>query len=172
MPIPRIIGAVCLSIALLTAPAAMAQTARRSEATINRTINATEVIQALAAKGLTSVRKESETEISVVTEDGFRFLVMLMACDVPGLPAGCLGISLTSSWSLSPGDAARLRPIVDAFNEEYRIAKVLINDQALLLERYVITDGGVSLDHVGEEVVGFLSSASLLQTAVSQAPKA
>ncbi|MDZ4362789.1 YbjN domain-containing protein [Brevundimonas sp.] len=165
-----IIAAAGLMLAVIAGPA-LAQSAgtiapRTGTAPIQRTLNTGEVERLLRAQGYAAVDKVSDTEFTVLTENALKFSVGLTACDVQGQPPGCLGLSILASWSMEPGDRAKLVPVVETINSQYRIAKVMMIDQAIFMERYVITDGGVTLDHIAEELGQFEISADLLLAAM------
>lgn len=161
-------GLAAIATTFLIASPVQAQTApaRTGTATIYRSINAAELNQVLTGKGYTVV-KENETDFAVTTESGFRFQVVLTACDVVGQPAGCLGVSLRATWGMEASDEPRLRPVVQNFNTEYRIGKALVLEDSVFVERYAIMDGGVTLDHIGNELTAFLVSADVLQRAMA-----
>jgi hypothetical protein len=168
-----IIAAIGLMLTAMAGPA-LAQSAgsippRTGTAPIQRSINASEVERLLRAQGYAAVDKISDTEFVVLTEDELKFSVGLTACDVQGQPPGCLGLSILASWGMEPGDRAKLVPVVETINSQYRIAKVMMIDQAIFMERYVITDGGVTLDHIAEELGQFEISAGLLLDAMIKA---
>ncbi|QQQ19617.1 YbjN domain-containing protein [Brevundimonas vitis] len=168
-----IIAFAGLMLAVIAGPALAQSTgsipARTGTAPIQRSINVGEVERLLRAQGYAAVDKVSETEFIVLTENELKFSVALTACDVQGQPPGCLGLSILASWSMEPGDRAKLVPVVETINSQYRIAKVMMIDEAVLLERYVITDGGVTLDHIAEELGQFEISAGLLIDAMVKA---
>jgi hypothetical protein len=144
---------------------------RTTTATIYRSLNAVDLNAVLGLRGYTTVAKEDETSFMITTSSGFRFRAVLMACDVEGQPAGCLGLNLRAMWGMEPDDEPVIGPVVSDFNSRFRIGKALIVEDAVYLERYVITDGGVTLDHIGQELVEFLGSADVLQTNMNEALK-
>ncbi|WP_292170568.1 YbjN domain-containing protein [Brevundimonas sp.] len=144
---------------------------RTVTATVFRSLSAAEVSDVLGRQGYKSVEKKSETEFSITTTSGFRFRAQLMACDVEGHPPGCLGLMLRAAWIIEDGNAPKVTPVVADFNSRFRIGKALIEDDSVYLERYVITDGGVTLDHIGEEVDEFLGSADALRANLFDALK-
>ena len=144
---------------------------RTATATIYRALTAVEVKEVLSRQGYKSVAKENETDFVITTTSGFRFRALLMACDIEGHPPGCLGLMLRAAWSMEDSDEPKIRPVVQDFNNRFRIGKALIEEDSVYLERYVITDGGVTLDHIGQELVEFLGSADVLQTNMNEALK-
>ncbi|MGV9009437.1 hypothetical protein [Brevundimonas sp.] len=166
------ISAALAAVLLVAAPAqAHAQDpvpARSGTATIYRAINAVEMNRVLEGKDYASVVKENETDFAITTQSGFKFHVMLMACNIENQPAGCLGVSIRASWDLEARDVAILRPVIHSFNSEYRIGKALMLEDAIFIERYAIMDGGVTLEHLSNELIEFLGSADVLQTAMAE----
>ena len=142
---------------------------RTATATIYRSLTAVEVKDILGRQGYKSVAKENETDFVITTTGGFRFRALLMACDIEGHPEGCLGLMLRAAWGLEAGDEPKIRPVVQDFNNRFRIGKALIEGDSVYLERYAITDGGVTLDHIGEELDEFLGSADALQSNMFEA---
>lgn len=143
--------------------------ARTATSTIYRSLNAADVKEVLNRQGYKSVVKEDETVFLITTTSGFRFRAMLMTCDVEGHPEGCLGLMLRAAWSMELTDEPKISPVVQDFNSRFRIGKALIEENAVYLERYAITDGGVTLDHIGEELDEFLGSAEALQSNMFEA---
>jgi hypothetical protein len=90
-----------------------------------------------------------------------KFSVELAVCDVAEAPPGCLGVSIFATWSMEPADRTKLQTVVDRFNNEYRIGKAMMLEDSLYAERYVITDGGVTLQHINDELAEFESLMSL-----------
>ncbi len=161
---------------LMTAPTDVraqdaASPPRTATATIYRSLNAVDLNAVLGLRGYTSVAKEDETSFMITTSSGFRFRAVLMACDLEGQPAGCLGLNLRAMWGMELEDKPVIGPVVEDFNSRFRIGKALIVEDSVYLERYVITDGGVTLDHIGQELVEFLGSADVLQTNMNEALK-
>lgn len=144
---------------------------RTGTATIYRSLNTVDLNEVLSRRGYTSVVKEDETSFMITTSSGFRFRAVLMACDLEGQPAGCLGLNLRAMWGMELDDEPRIKPVVEDFNSRFRIGKALTVEDSVYLERYVITDGGVTLDHLGQELVEFLGSADVLQTNMNEALK-
>lgn len=167
---------VALALALATnAPAMSAQdkapSARTETATIYRSLTAVELKDVLDRQGYKSVNKQNETDFVITTTSGFQFRALLMTCDIEGEPSGCLGLMLRAAWSIETGDEVKIIPVVQDFNNRFRIGKALIEEDSVYLERYAITDGGVTLDHIGEEVDEFLGSADALQSNMFDALK-
>ena len=144
---------------------------RTGTATIYRSLNAVDLSEALGRRGYTSVLKLDETSFEITTSSGFRFRAVLMACNVDGQPAGCLGLNLLARWAMEMDDKPAIEPVVEDFNNRFRLGKALIVRDAVYLERYVITDGGVTLDHIGQELVEFVGSIDVLQTNMNEALK-
>lgn len=142
---------------------------RTGTATIYRSLSAVDVKEVLNRQGYKSVVKENDTAFVITTTSGFRFRAMLMTCDVEGHPEGCLGLMLRAAWSMELTDEPKIRPVVQDFNSRFRIGKALIEENSVYLERYAITDGGVTLDHIGEELDEFLGSAEALQSNMFEA---
>lgn len=172
------VTAAGLSVVLFLAansPAMSAQDkappARTETATIYRSLTAVELRGVLDRQGYKSVAKQNETDFAVTTTSGFQFSALLMTCNIEGEPSGCLGLMLRARWTIEPGDEVKIIPVVQDFNNRFRIGKALFEEDSVYLERYAITDGGVTLDHIGEEVDEFLGSADALQSNMFDALK-
>lgn len=142
---------------VLAAPPVLAQATepRVSQQQVYRTVNVQDMSVLLNGLGFASVKKGAEGRFDIVTEGGFHFAVELSVCDVENEPPGCLAVNLFALWDIEPGDETKLRTAVDRFNNDYRIGKALIVEDSVYAERYVITDGGVTLTHISEEIAEF-----------------
>lgn len=157
--VAAVAAAAVLSAVMAAAPAQAQSTAPRvSQQQVYRTVNLQEVQTLLNGMGFASVKKGAENRFDIETTSGFKFAVELTVCDVENEPPGCLGVNLFATWGIEPGDESKLRTAIDRFNNEYRIGKALIVEDSIYAERYVITDGGVTLGHISEEIVEFESA--------------
>lgn len=140
---------------LLSTPAA-AQEARIGQAQVYRSVMAADIATLLNGKGYASVKKV-DSRFDVETTEGFKFSVELAVCDAADSPPGCLGVNIFATWGMNPGDRTKLQAAVERFNNEYRIGKALLVDNSVYAERYVITDGGVTMAHISDELDEFES---------------
>lgn len=154
---------ISLPVALAAAPAD-AQEARVGSAQVYRTLLASDLSALLNGMEYASVKKSGDGRFDLETSDGFKYSVELMVCDIEDHPQGCLGVSIFASWTVHPGDETKLLAAVDKFNVEYRIGKAMIVDDTIYAERYVTTDGGVTLQHISEEIGEFEAAMGQLGT--------
>jgi hypothetical protein len=154
---------------LLAAPPAFAQEPRIGQAQVYRTVNPADMSTLLNGLDFQAVKKGGERRFDIETRDGFKFSVELTVCDVEDEPPGCLGVNLYATWGMEPGDETKLRAAVDRFNNEYRIGKALLLEDSVYAERYVITDGGVTLDHIRDEIGEFESAMGAFAELMAEA---
>ena len=62
---------------------------------------------------------------------------------------------------------AALTPALNQFNIDYAMGKALIFDDFVMLDRYAITDGGVTFMHIRHEINEFLSLSQILEEAMT-----
>ncbi|GAA0644842.1 YbjN domain-containing protein [Brevundimonas lenta] len=146
--------AIGLPVAATTTPAA-AQEARVGQAQIYRSLLQSDLASLLNDMGFATVKKAQGGRFDIETTDGFKYSVELMICDLEDQPPGCLGVSIFATWGVNAGDETKLRGAIDNFNNEYRIGKALMLENSIYAERYVTTDGGVTLQHIREEIGEF-----------------
>jgi len=116
----------------------------------------------LSSQGYDEVKQSEPGIFNITVADGFKMTVEQRLCDVEGQPAGCLGMSIMASWGYSPDQRPTLETLANEFNGQYSIAKVIVFDDAIAIERYVITDGGITSDHVVSELREFLGMSDVL----------
>jgi len=166
----KLTAAGLASALLLAAGTVAAQESRTGQAQVYRSVLASDVTTLLSGMGYTSVKKAEGGRFDVETRDGFKFSVELAVCDAENAPSGCLGVNFFASWTMEPGDEPKVRPAVDSFNSQYRIGKAMLIEDSVFAERYIITDGGVTLQHITDELEEFEAAMSdlggMLQDAV------
>jgi len=116
----------------------------------------------LAAEGYDELKQTEPGIFNITTDGGFKMTVEQRICDAEGQPEGCLGISIMASWGYSPEQRPTLEALANEFNGQYSIGKVIVFDDAIAIERYVITDGGVTREHVSRELNEFLNISDVL----------
>lgn len=157
------------TLSLAAAAPAWAQTPpRKTTETVYHAMTASDLDALLAAEGYTDVDRVSDKQVNVTAADGFRFTLTQTACEIEGQPAGCLGLSIQATWTLKAGDEAALAPVVAAFNVDLPIAKALMFSDYIMLERYVITDGGVTLRHVASEIGEYLTLTEIFEQRMAE----
>ncbi|MBL0948310.1 YbjN domain-containing protein [Brevundimonas sp.] len=116
----------------------------------------------LSRQGYDELKQVEPGIFNITVEGGFKMTVEQRVCDEEGQPEGCLGLSIMASWGYSPEQRPTLEELANTFNGQYSIAKVIVFDEAIAIERYVITDGGVTLEHVSRELNEFLNISDVL----------
>ncbi len=162
-------GCAALIAVCAAAPAAARQDPRIGQAQVYRSLLPSDLSALLNGMGYASVKKAEGGRFDVETADGFKFSVELAVCDVQGGPVGCLGVSAYATWSLSAENRTKLLPVLDRFNNEYRIGKALALADSIYAERYVTTDGGVTLAHITDELGEFESAMIQLESMMHDA---
>lgn len=125
------------------------------------------VIQALTALGVQGATPNRQTGTDGKTIDYVAFAVgnvrhigVLEVCNVNG-SAGCLGLNLMTIWT----DAGSVvdRNKVNDFNAAIPFGKGFVVGDALLFQRYTISDGGVSLENVKSNIANFVNASNGFQ---------
>lgn len=156
-----VIAAVLAAVSLGMAVPAEAQSRRGTEEVYFALTHA-DLQGILAAEGYDELKQTEPGIFNITVENGFKMTVEQRVCDTEGQPEGCLGMSIMASWSYSPEQRPTLEALANDFNGRYSIAKVIVYDDAIAIERYVITDGGVTREHVSRELVEFLNVSDVL----------
>ena len=165
----RLFVIVTAIAAVFTAMPAAAQTPPRKQTTVvYHALTGSELEGLLREGGYTGIERFSDKQLIVTAADGFVFGLTQTVCDVEGTAGGCLGINIQASWDVKASDQAALRPMIDTFNATYAFAKAMLFPDHVLVERYVITDGGVTLEHIQREVAEFLTLTELLEQATAE----
>jgi hypothetical protein len=166
-----VLAAACAALiaASPAASAATSQDSRVGQAQVYRSLLPSDMAALLNGRGYTSVKKAEGGRFDIETADGFKFSVELAVCDVEGGPAGCLGVNAYATWSLSPQNRTKLLTAIDRFNNEYRIGKAMLLENSIYAERYVTTDRGVTLEHIGAELDEFESAMAQLGSMMHEA---
>lgn len=164
-----VLAAALAAVFAAATPAAAQAPSRKQTTVVYTTLTAADVDALLSSEGYTDVQRISDKQVNVTAPDGFRFVLNQAVCEAEGEAEGCLGLSISATWSLKAGDQAVLRPTIDLFNATYPLAKAMVFEDHVLLERYVITDGGVSLAHVAQEIAEYLSLTEVFENSLAQA---
>jgi len=159
-----IVAAVTAAFAL---PAAAQTASRKTTTVVYSALTAADLDALLAEAGYTDVTRVSDKQVNVVAPDGFNFTLTQAVCDAPDQPEGCLGLSIQATWTIKARDRAVLTPALNQFNIDYAMGKALLFDDFVMLDRYAITDGGVTLMHIRQEIGEFLSMSQLLEEAMA-----
>jgi hypothetical protein len=162
-----IIAAVAALAAAFATPSAAQTPPRKTTTTVYHALTASDLDAMLAEAGYTNVERVSDKQVNVIAPDGFRFTLTQAVCDAEGQPEGCLGLSIQATWTIKASDVAPLRPAIDAFNVDYAMGKAIIMADYVLLDRYAITDGGVTLMHLRQEIGEFLNMTEVLERSMA-----
>ena len=156
-----VIAAALAAVSLGMAVPAEAQS-RRSTEEVYSALTHADLQSVLARQGYEELKQAQPGAFNITVSDGFKMTVEQRVCDADNQPEGCLGMSIMASWGYSPDQRPILEELANTFNGQYSIAKVIVFDDAVAIERYVITDGGVTLDHVERELQEFLNMSDVL----------
>lgn len=156
-----IIAATLAAVSLGMAVPAAAQSPRGTEEVYFALTHA-DLQTILAAEGYDELKQTEPGIFNITTDSGFKMTVEQRLCDTERQPEWCFGISIMASWGYSPEQRPTLEALANDFNRRYSIAKVIVFDDAIAIERYVITDGGVTREHVSHELSEFLASSDVL----------
>jgi len=156
-----VIAAVLAAVSLGVSVPAEAQSSRGTEQ-VYFALSHSDLQGILAAEGYDELKQTEPGIFNITTDGGFKLTVEQRVCDAEGQPEGCLGISIMASWGYSPEQRPTLEALANEFNGQYSIAKVIVFDDAIAIERYVITDGGVTREHVSRELNEFLNISDVL----------
>ena len=155
------------ALAAFALPAAAQTPSRKTTTVVYSALTAADLDALLAEAGYTDVTRVSDKQVNVVAPDGFNFTLTQAVCDAPDQPEGCLGLSIQATWTIKARDRAVLTPTLNQFNIDYAMGKALLFDDYVMLDRYAITDGGVTLMHIRQEIGEFLSMSQLLEEAMA-----
>ena len=146
----RLLAAAALAAAGLAAAPASAQTTITTFTTAN-------VITALRQLGNQDASAQKNTMSDGTSKDYVRFtnggithIAVLEVCN-----PGCLGLNLMTIWS-DAGAVVDPKKIND-FNGMVNFGKAVTADTALVLQRYTISDGGVSMENVKSNIANFVA---------------
>lgn len=156
-----IIACVFAAVSLGMALPAEAQSRRGTEEVYFALTHA-DLQTVLSRQGYDELKQVEPGIFNITVSGGFKMIVEQRVCDAEGQPQGCLGMSIMASWGYSPEQRPTLEELANDFNGQYSIAKVIVFDDAIAIERYVITDGGVTLEHVSRELNEFLNISDVL----------
>lgn len=164
----RAVAATCMAL-LLAAP----QAAAAPELLTSFSPQA--VSAALRAAGATDVAVEQPspmddgTHLVTATDGSGRAInLVLRACD-KAKPDRCLGLYMVYRWTL--GDGGVSAGSLNAFNARYAFAKAHVDgDGGLVLDRYVIADGGVAPANLAENIAIFMRMPDRLLTDIDVTP--
>ena len=159
--------AVFVAVAAVALPAEAQTRPRKTTTVVYNALTSSDLDALLVEAGYTDVERISDKQVNVVAPDGFHFTLTQAVCDAPDQPQGCLGLSIQATWTIKTSDEAPLRPVLHQFNVEYAMGKALIFDDVVMLDRYAITDGGVTFMHIRHEINEFLSLSQILEEAMS-----
>lgn len=159
-----IVAALAAAFAL---PAEAQTPPRKTTTVVYNALTPADLDALLAEAGYTDVTRVSDKQVNVVAPDGFHFTLTQAVCDAPDQPQGCLGLSIQATWTIKASDETPLAPVLHQFNVEYPMGKALIFDDVVMLDRYAITDGGVTFMHIRHEINEFLSLSQILEEAMS-----
>lgn len=143
----------------LIAAAAMTIAAPASAQQLVNAFTTGNVIEALTALGVTDAQAKRQTgpdgklfEYVGFSTGGIRHIAALEVCQT-GAP-GCLGLNLMTIWSDAGAVVDRNR--VNDFNASYSFGKGIVAGNALIFQRYTISDGGVSKANVQSNISNFV----------------
>lgn len=163
---------VALPAAAQTAPTQTAPDrapARKTTTLVYHALTGPELETILRGAGYDQIERASDKQLNLTAPDGFKFAITQTVCDVEGEPEGCLGVSIQATWTLKASSGEILISAIDRFNADYSYGKAVLFEDYALLERYVITDGGVTPAHISREVDQFLSMTSVFETVLAEA---
>lgn len=163
----RLFVIVVAALAAIALPATAQTQPRKTTTTVYHALTSADLDAMLAEAGYADVTRVSDKQVNIVAPDGFHFTLTQAVCDAPDQPQGCLGLSIQATWTIKAGDVTPLRPALDQFNVDYAMGKALIFDDFVMLDRYAITDGGVTLMHIRQEIGEFLNMSQILEEAMA-----
>lgn len=117
------------------------------------------VIEALTTLGVTDGQAKRQTgpngapfDYVAFSTGSVRHIAALEVCNTGA--AGCLGLNLMTIWA----DAGAVvdRNKVNDFNGAYSFGKGIVAGNALIFQRYTISDGGVSKANVQSNIANFV----------------
>lgn len=159
---------ILASALLVGAAPALAQTApparptqRTTSSPLVQSLTTSDIAQAAVALSYETapVEFDGATGLTLTTGDGLPLLALLQACDETARPQRCFGLSLQAYFELSAG-AQRLRLLADEFNRDVAFAKAYAEGEYMVLEHYVIVDGGVTRDNLAANILEFADSVA------------
>jgi len=158
------LAVVAACFAMATPALAQSQT---STDTVYETVSTTDMNTILQGMGFQSVAQVGGANtFEVHTTNGFVFNLFLVACDGPG--NSCYGIEMSTSWDMEASQATLMANTAASFNGHYSLLKAFTEPNHLRVQRYVITDGGVTAEHLRQEVRVFLSGTRFFTEYVKQ----
>jgi hypothetical protein len=174
---------LAMTAALLAAtPAMAAERPSSGKAQVNYTITPEQVAAVMRKSGfktkiLPDKHKEGEKPSwTIEGRDKQPFFMGsdVRACDADGYPKGCLGIRFYASMELDKDDLATARRTADRYNREYYIGKAYVSDdgKSLYFENYLMIDGGVTTDHIEQNLDNFLAAYDVMVEVFQELDKA
>lgn len=166
----RLLLAAVFAGVLSVAGAAHAQVATRPGQVVTE-LRAEDLDWLVAQGGHTVVARRPDMSADVDTQGGFKFMLQGEACEGAGKAMRCEGLALFAYWTLDASDAAKVAPLLVAFNRDYPAAKVFMWDGAAAIERYVVISGGVTVENLLTEIEVFLLISDAFWTEIDEATK-
>lgn len=146
----KLLAAAALAAAGLAAAPASAQTTIKTFTAAN----VTSALQQLGIQDATSKQATladgSVTQFIYFSNGGIKHLATLEVCK-----PGCLGLLLMTVFT-GAGSVVDPRKI-NEFNRSSLFGKAVTTDSALVLQRYVISDGGISMENVESNIANFVA---------------
>lgn len=153
---PRVLKFLLASAALVLAPAAHAQdyVAERVE----QAISLLEMRVIVAALGHTVEAEDAKSHsLRAVTGEGTRYVISGTACDIEGVP-GCRGIVIQALFE-GAGRVTAEKLAAANLNQVAVSTRFDPSTDVVSVTRYLVTDGGVTMANVGNNIEVLLALA-------------
>lgn len=158
----KMMAAVCAAMtAFAVAGVAEAQVSTRTDQVFEQ-LTPEDLTWFMERAGHSVVEQADATRLELDTADGFKFAAVRSGCDDREKGRNCEGLNLIATWTVKDVADAKLETMVHQFNVSNPAAKVVIFEGAVMMERYVIMTGGVTLDMLQTELDVFLGLSSML----------
>lgn len=145
--------------AALAAAMTLAHGSAQAQTPMVAAFSTANVVEALTAVGVTDAQPISQpaqngqtVEAVRFSTNGIRHVAILEVCNSSGAQ-GCLGLNLLTIWGAAGAIVDRNR--VNDFNAQYAFGKGIIAGDALVFQRYAISDGGISKANVRSNITNF-----------------
>lgn len=161
---------VAASAALLALSAPAYAGSRTEASTVYLTVSSADFTSFLSGLGYSDIEEVSDNVFALSTANGFKFLIALVVCDSSDTSSdpGCYGIEMFATWTIDAADIPDVTAAANTYNSTMSLAKSYVADDALTIQRYSITDGGVTRAHLESEVREFLAAANALADSVAE----
>jgi hypothetical protein len=175
MTIARKLAVLAVAGAAL-APLSHAAGPTRGTETVVYTITKADIVGMLDRLELQHEPSEAFEGYEWVSSGDYVLHVGPQVCDVEGLPPGCFALSMLAYWTIDQEKIDDALVAVNDFNRSYYLTRAYLEELdaedgevVAMIGRYAITDAGVTLAHLEDNIVEFLRILDDFDAALEEA---